>query len=50
MIDIALKADAPRHLVLGKFGHDVVTKRMKVRLAEIESLRDTAIAADFPDA
>jgi NAD(P)-dependent dehydrogenase (short-subunit alcohol dehydrogenase family) len=50
MIDIALKPDAPRHLVLGKFGHDVVTKRMKERLAEIESLRDTAIAADFPDA
>ena len=49
MIDIALKPDAPRHLVLGKFGHDAVTAKMKERLAEIESLRDTALAADFPE-
>jgi len=50
MVDIALKPDAPRHLVLGRFGHDAVTRKMKERLAEIESLRDTALAADFPDA
>ncbi len=50
MIDVALKPDAPRHLVLGKFGHDAVTAKLKERLAEIESLRDTALAADFPDA
>jgi NAD(P)-dependent dehydrogenase (short-subunit alcohol dehydrogenase family) len=50
MIDVALKPDAPRHLVLGKFGYDAVTAKMKERLAEIESLRDTALAADFPDA
>jgi NAD(P)-dependent dehydrogenase (short-subunit alcohol dehydrogenase family) len=49
MIDIALKPDAPRHLVLGKFGHDAVTAKMKERLAEIEGLRDTALAADFPE-
>jgi NAD(P)-dependent dehydrogenase (short-subunit alcohol dehydrogenase family) len=49
MIDIALKPDAPRHLVLGKFGHDAVTAKLKERLAEIESLRDTALAADFPE-
>ncbi|PXA84970.1 short-chain dehydrogenase/reductase [Nostoc sp. 3335mG] len=49
MIDIALHPDAPRHLVLGKFGWEVATKKMKERLAEIESLRDTALAADFPD-
>jgi NAD(P)-dependent dehydrogenase (short-subunit alcohol dehydrogenase family) len=49
MIDIALKPDAPRHLLLGKFGYDAVTKRLKERLAEIESLRDIALAADFPD-
>ncbi len=50
MIDIALKPDAPRHLVLGKFGYETVTKRLKERLAEIESLRDVALSADFPDA
>ena len=49
MIDIALKPDAPRHLVLGKFGHDAVIAKMKERLAEIEGLRDTALAADFPE-
>ncbi len=49
MIDLALKADAPRHLVLGKIGHDAVTAKLKDRLAEIQSLRDMALAADFPD-
>jgi NAD(P)-dependent dehydrogenase (short-subunit alcohol dehydrogenase family) len=49
MIDIALKPDAPRHLVLGKFGHDAATAKIKERLTEIESLRDTALAADFPE-
>jgi NAD(P)-dependent dehydrogenase (short-subunit alcohol dehydrogenase family) len=49
MIDIALKPNAPRHLVLGKFGYDAVTAKMKERLAEIESQRDVALAADFPE-
>jgi len=49
MIDIALTPDAPRHLVLGKFGYDVVTQRYRERLAEIEGLRDVALAADFPE-
>jgi NAD(P)-dependent dehydrogenase (short-subunit alcohol dehydrogenase family) len=50
MMDIALKPDAPRHLVLGRFGHDAVTAKLRERLAEIEGLRDTALAADFPEA
>lgn len=49
MIDVALKPDAPRHLVLGKFGYDAVTQRYRERLAEIESLHDVALAADFPE-
>ncbi|WBO23295.1 oxidoreductase [Sphingomonas abietis] len=49
MIDIALKPDAPRHLVLGKFGYEAVTKRMTERLAEIEGLRAVSLAADFPE-
>lgn len=50
MIDIALKPEAPRHLVLGKFGYETVTKRLKERLAEIEALRDVTLSADYPDA
>jgi len=50
MIDIALKPDAPRHLVLGKFGYDAVVKKLGERLAEIEAHRDASLGADFPDA
>lgn len=39
----------PRHLVLGRFGFDAVTKRLRERLAEIEGLRDVALGADFPE-
>jgi NAD(P)-dependent dehydrogenase (short-subunit alcohol dehydrogenase family) len=49
MIDVALVPDAPRHLVLGKFGYEVVTRRYRERLAEMESLRAVALAADFPE-
>ena len=38
----------PRHLVLGKFGYDAVTTKLKERLAEIESGRDRSLGADFP--
>jgi NAD(P)-dependent dehydrogenase (short-subunit alcohol dehydrogenase family) len=40
----------PRHLVLGGFGFDAVTKKLKARLAEIESLREASLGADFPKA
>lgn len=39
----------PRHLVLGKFGFDAVTAKLKARLAEIEGLREHALGADFPE-
>ena len=39
----------PRHLVLGKFGFDAVTAKLKERLAEIEGLREQALGADFPE-
>ena len=38
----------PRHLVLGAFGFEAVTAKLKERLAEIESLRAQALGADFP--
>ncbi len=41
--------EAPRHLVLGAWGFDAVTRKLKERLAEIETWRDTSISADFHD-
>lgn len=49
MIALTERADPPRHLVLGRWGHDVVVQRLRERLAEIESLREEALATDFPD-
>jgi NAD(P)-dependent dehydrogenase (short-subunit alcohol dehydrogenase family) len=40
---------APRHLVLGRFGYDAVTAKLKERLAAIEAARDVSLNADFPD-
>jgi NAD(P)-dependent dehydrogenase (short-subunit alcohol dehydrogenase family) len=39
----------PRHLVLGKFGYDAVTAKLKERLQAIEAARDVSLAADFPN-
>lgn len=48
IIAVAEEPNPPRHLVLGKFGYDAVTARLKERLAEIESRREQALGADFP--
>jgi NAD(P)-dependent dehydrogenase (short-subunit alcohol dehydrogenase family) len=48
MIKAVEMPNPPRHLVLGAFGIDAVTNKLKERLAEIESLRDLAVSADFP--
>lgn len=48
MIEVTLDPKPPRHLVLGKFGFDAVTSKLKAQLAEIEAHKDTALAADFP--
>ncbi|MBM7406396.1 MULTISPECIES: oxidoreductase [Sphingomonas] len=50
MIALSEQPDPPRHLVLGRFGHDAVIARLKERLAEIERYRDISLATDFPDA
>ncbi len=39
----------PRHLVLGKFGYDAVTAKLKDRLDAITAARDVSLAADFPE-
>jgi len=49
MIAVALQPDAPRHLVLGAFGYDAVTKKLRERLDGIESLKATSLAADYPE-
>jgi NAD(P)-dependent dehydrogenase (short-subunit alcohol dehydrogenase family) len=38
----------PRHLVLGAFGYEAVTAKLRERLAAIEVARDTSLGADFP--
>ena len=42
------QATPPRHLVLGKWGYDAVSAKLKERLAAIESARDVSLGADFP--
>ena len=50
MIRITEVENPPRHLVLGAFGIDAVTAKLKASLAEIEQWRDTGLATDFPQA
>lgn len=49
MIRITESDQPPRHLVLGAFGVDAVSKRLHSTLADIEAWRDTSVGADFPD-
>ncbi len=48
MIHITEVDNPPRHLVLGAFGLDAVTAKLKARVAEIEAWRDTGLATEFP--
>ncbi len=48
MIALTQLDTPPRHMVLGKWGFDAVTARLKERLAEIESQREASLATDFP--
>jgi NAD(P)-dependent dehydrogenase (short-subunit alcohol dehydrogenase family) len=49
IVGVYEQAEPPRHLVLGAFGFGAVTGALKARLAEIESQRDIALGADFPE-
>jgi len=49
MISITQQTNPPRHLVLGRWGFDAVTERLKQRHAEIEANRDLSLGADFPE-
>ncbi|TPG56244.1 oxidoreductase [Sphingomonas glacialis] len=48
MIALTEQADPPRHLVLGQWGYDAVTKKLRDALAEIEAGEATSIGTDFP--
>jgi NAD(P)-dependent dehydrogenase (short-subunit alcohol dehydrogenase family) len=50
MIAITQAENPPRHLVLGAFGVEAVTKTLRETLAEIEAWRQTALATDYPQA
>ena len=43
------QANPPRHLVLGKWGYDAITAKLKERLEAIEGARDVSLGADFPE-
>jgi NAD(P)-dependent dehydrogenase (short-subunit alcohol dehydrogenase family) len=48
MIAITQEPNPPLHLVLGAFGFENVTRKLKERVAEIEARRETSLSADFP--
>jgi len=49
MIRVTEMESPPRHLVLGAWGYEAVTTRLKQRLAEIEAWRETSLGADYPE-
>ena len=49
MIAITEHDIPPRHLVMGAWGHDAVTSKLKDRLAEIEAWKQTSVETDFPE-
>jgi hypothetical protein len=50
MVQIAGTQQPPRHLVLGAWGLDAVTDKLKSTLEEIEAWREVGLATDFPAA
>lgn len=48
MIALVAETHPPLHLVLGEWGHDAVTKKLRESLAEVESRRQTAFDTDYP--
>ncbi|WP_322059465.1 oxidoreductase [Paraburkholderia sp. J63] len=48
MIRVTEVAEPPRHLVLGAFGVDAVSQRLRAALADIEAWRETSLGTDYP--
>ncbi|MDY0882246.1 oxidoreductase [Dongia soli] len=49
MIKVTQSENPPRHLVLGAFGIDAVTKKLRSSLTEIEQWRELSLATDYPE-
>ena len=49
MIALTEAVAPPRHIVLGRWGFEAVTNRLRERLDEIGEQRDAGLAADFPE-
>jgi len=48
MIAITGNENPPRHLVMGAFGFEAVTEKLRERLAQIEAWKTTTLDTDFP--
>ncbi len=48
MIALTEHANPPRHLVLGAWGYDAVTKKLAERLEEIKAHKADSLGADYP--
>ncbi len=48
MIRVTEEENPPRHLVLGGFGVNAVTTKLRERLAEVEAWSEAGLATDFP--
>ncbi len=48
MIELTQKPGAPRHIVLGAWGFDEVTRRIETRLEEISAQKELSYSADYP--
>jgi NAD(P)-dependent dehydrogenase (short-subunit alcohol dehydrogenase family) len=48
MIAVTQNLNPPRHLVLGRWGFDMVVERLEQRVNEIRSQRNLSLSADFP--
>jgi len=49
MIAITEHDAPPRHLVMGAWGYDAVTAKLKERLAQIEAWKQASVETDFPE-
>jgi NAD(P)-dependent dehydrogenase (short-subunit alcohol dehydrogenase family) len=49
MIHLTESASPPRHIVLGAWGFNAVTERLRARLAEIEASETISRETDFPE-
>lgn len=48
MIELSEHMQPPRHLVMGAWGYEAVTSKLKARLEEMEAWQAVSVATDFP--